>query len=498
MNIKKKTSCLSLSSEKYVFFLLILFSLGIGLYLILSTVLISKDGVRFIQFAQALQECPRKTLLVEYQHPGYPFLIITMQKLISAFAGTSVDSWLFSAQFTAVLFKTLTLAVLYVWGKRITDSKFKSFLGVFILACLPLPAHYGSDALSDWPALFSISFCLLCLVISSQKKQLFLYGLIGLVGGAGYLIRPEAGQVVLYACGTAIYLFISGKITVFRLCTMLFVVILCFTITTAPYMVLKKSILPKKTLVRTTDAGIDHSTDETSTPPCRYNISGFQFGSFAGGFQKLFSNFGETYMWYFTPFWIIGIINWFRQTTCRLKKLLLTGFISLNVIVVLMLYYAFGYMSDRHTLPLFAVTFMFIPIGLDKSSCWIARQYNIKNANKICLALAAFGVVICMPKLLRPLGNDKRFYKDAALWLRNNAGDDEVVAVCDPRIGFYCRKKWVLLTTTQYQKADWIADRFEKDHLPENPIPENQHLRLVREFAGKKRKICLFQNERTI
>ena len=70
--------------------------------------------------------------------------------------------------------------------------------------------------------------------------------------------------------------------------------------------------------------------------------------------------------------------------------------------------------------------------------------------------LLAIGVVICMPKLLRPSGFDKQGYRAAAKWLRENTGKNDVIAVPDLRISFYAERKGLKYTTEIPKGAEYL------------------------------------------
>jgi hypothetical protein len=68
------------------------------------------------------------------------------------------------------------------------------------------------------------------------------------------------------------------------------------------------------------------------------------------------------------------------------------------------------------------------------------------------------GVAICIPKLVRPLGDGKEDYRQAAQWLRSNTPVGATVAVPDQRIAFYAdRKGPVYEYQTDPREVDYIV-----------------------------------------
>src|SRR4030042_6928936 len=173
--------------------------LAIGIYLICTAVVIAKDGVTFIQYARNLQTAPTETMIAEAQQPVYPFLILTAHRIVEiVHSGSSLWTWLYSAQGAALTFRLLGIAAIYGLG-RVLVGPGQSFLATLIFVLLPDPAEYGSDALSDWPALFFLITGLLLSVCGAAQSKWWLFGLAGTFAGAGYLVRPDCAQLIVYA-----------------------------------------------------------------------------------------------------------------------------------------------------------------------------------------------------------------------------------------------------------------------------------------------------------
>jgi hypothetical protein len=106
-------------------------------------------------------------------------------------------------------------------------------------------------------------------------------------------------------------------------------------------------------------------------------------------------------------------------------------------------------MSRRHCLPLVALTIFYVPLGLEVLAKWFegpffkGRSQASRHPELVFFVLFVIGAVICIPKLARPAGADKRGYRDAAEWLKNNTGTEDVIAATDSRISFYAERKWL-------------------------------------------------------
>jgi hypothetical protein len=429
----------------------------VGIYLVSTTVLIAKDGITFIEYARGLETSPIKAMKSEYQHPGYPFLIVVAHKIAKiGHDGSSLWSWIYSAQAVALVFRLLTVVLLYFVGKKIVGERV-SFWAILILILLPDAAEYGSDALSDWPYIFFLSAGFLLSIQGAVSGKWWLFGFSGLAAGMGYLIRPECAQVIVF--GTlwlGLQVFYSGRIISKRKAVFAFALLLVgFLIIAGPYMKLKGAVFPKKQLVEFAANGQSSEVYEQGIQICSNSVyaAGFAPSDIAGAWGKLAQRVSETLMWFFVPALLIGVYKYFRKRDwCEPERFFTIALIALNVSVMILLYCKFGYMSRRHTLPLVIFTIFYVPAGLEALASWlnekfskaIERLFAVKaNADFWFTVLLVIGIAICCPKLLRPIRAEKQSYHDAAQWLVENTDEKDIIAVSDIRIGFYSGRRSV-------------------------------------------------------
>lgn len=434
---------------------LLMLALCIGVYLIVTTAIIAKDGLTFIEYAKRFEIAPVKTMTKEFQHPGYPVVILGLQKLISLFSDTdSVYVWIYSAQYAALFFRLLTIPGLYFIGKQLFNTKM-SFWGVLIFILLPKPAEYGSDALSDWPHLFFLITGVLLLFKGATSKRWWIFAFVGLIAGFGYFVRPECVQLIIVGGLWLGLQLLWSKHTISKgkaLSGLALLLVVPMAIV-APYMNLKGAVFPKKNVgqfaqssqqseVRSennqTVSEVTHTPQSTSK-----NIAKASY--------KLALNIGETLMWFFVPALLVGMYKWFKtQKWHEPKTFLVIAFIILNILAMTWLYCKYGYMSGRHTLPLLTILVLYVPLGLQELAIWLEQKFSSKtessgkiNRNKKFwfFVLLLIGVFICSPKLFRPIRIEKQGYKEAAHWLKNNTGRDDLIAVPDKRISFYAQRK---------------------------------------------------------
>jgi 4-amino-4-deoxy-L-arabinose transferase-like glycosyltransferase len=414
---------------------LLIVALCIGIYLIGTTAVISKDGITFIEYAKNFEISPTKTMIQQYQHPGYPVMILCVHKIARFLSESqSVFSWIYCAQGIALVFRILAIIVLYFLGKELVGAR-SGFLALLILVLLPKPTHYGSDALSDWPHMFFLASGMLLLIHAAISKKWWLFGSAGLAGGAGYLMRPECVQVIVYGLLWLTLQFFWSKRVMSKSKTALASVLLVigFCVFTTPYMKLKGAVFPKKKLVQLQPQVVSETTYIADIVP----------SDIAGTFGQLFENIGETLMWFFVPALFIGLYKAFRKPNWyEPEQFFIIVLVGLNIVLMILLYCKYGYMSVRHTLPLVVFTIFHIPAGLHVLADLLNKKLLKKdNANLGFVILMVIGIVICSPKLVRPLHYDKIIFRKAARWLAENTQDKDLVAVPDLRISFYSGRK---------------------------------------------------------
>lgn len=419
----------------------------IGIYLIITTVLIAKDGITFIEFAKDLEFSPIEAIKSAYQHPGYPFLIMALHKIVSV--GNDVSSlsqWIYCAQATALISRLMSVVLLYFAGQKIVGARF-SFWAVLILIVLPEPAKLGSDALSDWPHLLFLSCGFLLLILGAANRNWWLFGFTGLATGIGYLIRPECVQIMIFATlwlGLQMF-WPQRSMSRGKVVFAFMLLVVGFFAAAGPYMKFKGAVFPKKQLVQSIS---EQEYSGICEQGIRARSNGIYTCSFApsdiaGAAGKLVERVSETLMWFFVPALLIGMYKYFKKRDWReLECFFVIVLIILNIAVMISLYCKFGYMSRRHTLPLVVFTIFYIPVGLDALARWLDKKFSKEAKLDFWFSiLLIVGISICSPKLLRPMRIEKQSYREASRWLAENTGKDEVIAVSDLRISFYAERR---------------------------------------------------------
>jgi hypothetical protein len=469
--------------------ILVILALCIGIYLIFTTAVISKDGTTFIDYAKNFEISPTETLAQQEQHPGYPVLILGIQKITRFLTKSqSVISWVYSAQSITFIFRILAITVLYFLGKELVGAH-HSFFALLILILLPKPAHYGSDALSDWPHMFFLVAGILLLMRGAISKKWWLFGFAGLLSGTGYLIRPECIQVIVYGMlWLTLQLFWSKRLMSKSKTTLALVLLLIgFFVLAGPYMKVKNAVFPKKKLVQLQPQVVPEITYNADIAPL----------DIARAFGKIFQNIGETLMWFFVPALLIGINKFAKkQNWYETKRFFIINIVSLNIVLMVLLYCKYGYMSRRHTLPLVVFTLFYVPTGLYVLADLLDKKLFKRDNSKLAFAtFMAIGIAICCPKLLRPLHQDKLIFRKAAQWLAENTQPNDVIAVPDLRISFYSDRNGIDYTHKPFpQKVEYVVKILKNKR--EIPIKENilqKNKRFTIEDKDERTRLSIYQ-----
>lgn len=431
----------------------------IGVYLILTTTFIARDGVSYISYAKALSNDPVGALRdcseyapIEYT-PGYPFIILIVHRAINVFGDcSSVYSWMYSAQSAALICRMLALVMLYFIGKKIVSSS-SSFLAILILSVLPYPARYGSDTLRDWPGLLFLMLGLYFLIVSAVNKRCWLFTVAGVATGLGFTIRPMCAMLLVVGLLWIFYGIINPKsvysLSIPKSASAIALLITGFGAVVLPLALAGMDVLPVR-LKQCFEAFAVSGLNSESL--CRSDVvySGQIISPvFFEGFASFFEAVNTSYVYFFTPFVLLGFVLYLKRAKeLDAVKFMVTVFIFINVVLVSMRFAIDQYpVSERYLMPLTAIMTLFIPEGID----FVARSRMLKMLSfqrlpnemkaRIWFAiLVLIGSSICFVKLVKPIRADKENYRAAAEWLENNTPKCASVIGFDSRIEFYSQR----------------------------------------------------------
>jgi len=493
--------------------ILLVVALGIGIYLIATTVLIAKDGTLYVECARQIADNPVGAMRNMHSW-GYPFLIYLMHKIIGLFyITTSLQGWIISAQVISLISKVIASIALYFVGSYFVGPRL-SFWGVLILSILSDSAEFGSDAISDWPHLMFLAVGFLLLLLGAQYRKSWMFGWAGVIAGLGYLVRSECCQLVLYGSAWLLFSLIrpQGKMKRAKAIGALILFLAGFAIIAIPYMWSKGYIFPRQGLWKL-PAFLSFSNDNYS-PIIDVNmcLAGLSIKGVIGN-ETLITNICETLVYYFAPFLLIGCYYYFRKQSKTLEQTFFAAaFIIVNVGMLLWQSLCRGFLSRRHTLVLVAFTVFYIPVGLHVIARWLSsRQATAclpshgrtsksdaaveENIRRWFFILMVVGYCICAAKFVRrtPLRWEKQGYRDTAEWLNKNTAPTDIIAVPDKRIAFYAERKWVKYDEKKIpKKADYVVRfvRSEDEKMEFGKNAKEEYSTWVNSKKNKKLVIC--------
>jgi hypothetical protein len=439
--------------------ILVTIALVIGVYLIATTILINKDGVVYIEQAHNFSSDPSLGVRGTYP-PGYPFLIYIAHRIVTLLSNSvSVETWIYSAQSVSLLCRMLSLIPLYFIGKLLVGSR-NSYLALLILIFLPYPAEYGSEIVREWPHLFFLATAFFFLTRASTNGNWQMFTAAGLFAGIGYMIRPECAQIVLYGMlWLSVSLFIPRPgISRLKAICLTLILIIGFLVPAVPYSKMRGEILPPK--LKTIVNSDENCQPERIEKPVY--IASVMPKDILMAFRKLAERIGENLMYFFMVPLIIGLYHHFRRPKEVLAdgRLFISALIILYITMMLLLHINFGYISRRHFMPMIVFTAFYIPTGLLIIAGWISginiigNENKQKNMQKWFFILLAAGMLICFVKLSGLIGVERKGYREAAKWLKENTAPADVIAVPDLRISFYAERKGVLNGAVGSSSAD--------------------------------------------
>jgi len=456
--------------------ILLVVALGIGIYLIATTVLIAKDGVFYIERAQKFSSDPVR--IIKSHPPGYPFLIFISHKFIGLFnSGSSAQSWVYSAQSITLLCRLLALIPLYFIG-RILVGRRRSFWAVLILVILPHSAKFGCEVVREWPYILFLSVGFLGLLIGANQSKWWIWGLVGLSAGLGYLIRPESTQLLVYGFIWLTLCMFWQKVygaSRWKILIGLALLLVGFAIPAVPYMKSTGRIIPPRVQYIMESFSSNTWPDETDIPKINairsnYNVAGIVSLNVLKALGEIFKTIGENLMWFFMLPLVIGLYYSFRSNAKCEERFLMTAFILVNVTMMVLRYcYIQLTVSERWSLPLITFTIFYIPVGLqvlgrkiDNLLCKTVCKNDISDiseegSRRWFFVLLVVGMAICLPKLLRPIRIEKKGYRDTAKWLRKNTTPEDVIAVPDRRISFYAERKGLIYDKKIPKQAKYVV-----------------------------------------
>jgi hypothetical protein len=316
---------------------------------------------------------------------------------------------------------------------------------------LPVSAQLGSDVLREWPTLLFMSWTFVCLLYGLKGNRWGAFCLAGVLSGLSFYVRPES--VYLLAVGLIVLVFsllmagnghgrakwVLGLVALAAGCAIPLLIHAGYSGRFSTHYLgnyQDKAGTAMEGLMSGSDAAVDRAGVNKSRP------------SLAAYLYALNKSAGEILLWFFVPFWWIGLYCFLKNGGIPLVFRMLIGALVVLVpgIILFRFFCIESTLSRRWIFPLFCLTIFCIPAGIRQTVCWIGSKHSPTAAatNTRFLVIVLIGIALCVPKLIKPPGAGKEHYREAAGWLKDNTAPTARVCSFDRRIPFYGDRRYVL------------------------------------------------------
>jgi 4-amino-4-deoxy-L-arabinose transferase-like glycosyltransferase len=429
---------------------------------IARTTLPAQDGLKFIQIARQFQERPAIDVIRDSdRHPLYPALVALAEPLVAALRGHGPETWRIAAQGVSALAAIAAVFPLYSLARGLFPERIAA-LAALLFVLLPLPSEVGRDTLSDSLGLLATLWALrlAAAALSREERRRTAFVGCGIAAGLGYLARPEVVVVPLAVVVTRLLDRDWSPAPLRRAVVELSALSVAFLTLLGGYALAKGEVSEKLALrygaglarprapVRVArpwlPPGLDDprwdfspkeetlpgeaSTPVPSTPPAAIGALVARWAEGLGGFLGLFAIWGAVRA---------GAL---RTQVARQEthtgdgpgaetvpphlRALLTIYLALYSLALVRHLLTLGYLSDRHVLPLVAVSLAWTAAGVTLCFGQIAltlgwSQRRTRRVGTVLVVLISLVVLAAPP--WKPRHHSRWGHWAAGRWLQEHA-----------------------------------------------------------------------------
>lgn len=439
------------------------------------------DGAfQFLPLAKLFAGGNLKAALGHGQLPLYPLLIALLSK-----TGLDLET---SGRLVSLSVSLMTIFPLYFLGKKIFNSKI-AFVGCIFFAIHPYLARFSVDVLKD--PLY------VCLFISSvwlgwealEENKLYLFLIVGLLGGLTYLTRPD---------GLEIFLVMGGWILLYRLpqlrgdyvrrISALLLLGTSIFLLAFPYIIYVHKTTGRWTISRTKHiSALFGGGDDIAQKYVGRAVNAVEKAP-----HRATNRFLATLIYLlrksqnaFHP--ILGLLLLLglivrRPLPYRKGEFYVLSFFILHAIVLylFLLQYSLwdrgqlvaSHFSGRHLLPLVALSFPWMSVGfyiiLDKIAHWIAMKRPALHPNIHQKVFVVLLIILCASVLLKTVKgvrSEKIGRREAGLWIGKSGSFRPIIITSMPRVSYYAQGELIYVPGHSLPSLSGIMKEKRCDYL---------------------------------
>jgi hypothetical protein len=480
--------------------ILVAVAVAVHVWVIHNTSVTARDSIGFARYALNLTdpnagraESEHRSfwqfLRDEKHPPGYPALIFVISVFVRPlYAAPLPDQILRSAQVASALSAVLLVFPTFRLGRMLFDRTV-GFWAALVFQLLPVVARDTSDGLSDGPFLLFVSWAVLSGVCGVTTGGMGAFARCGLAAGCAYLIRPE-GLVVPVACGVVLWVAFIQRIVLPRpVVRNLLALSLGFLVVGGPYMLVIGRITNKPAMFEVAFHSFEPPiggllfAESISTDLVGPNRLGAVALACVKEWLKA-AHYGVAVLA------VVGLFLTWRRVMREPQFWFPVVYAVVHLLVVALLGYKKGYVSERHFLPVVWVGVVFAIGGL-RESCQLWHQ--VPGLGLIFCwrywptVIAAGLALVGLPPLAKSLHENRAGHKEAGIVLRDEL---EALNAAHPPLASG------VVIIDHYEWAQFYAERSLYRVVPDPPAPEQKVVYVVLELKDGRPETPTYQSER--